>query len=105
MRHTTKRDANEVPIVEALMLAGAKVARLTGTGEPDLLVEYRGALHLLEVKDRAKPTRVAKRRNHVPGLPPSLTDAQVKWWCAWRGRAPAVVHDPAEALAAIGARP
>jgi hypothetical protein len=44
------RDSNEKEIIEALKRAGASVTSLNGTGVPDLLVGYKGATFLLEVK-------------------------------------------------------
>lgn len=102
-----RRDTNEAAIVAALEAAGAAVQQLDPP-LPDLLVSYRGELHLLEVKDRAegKATRTPMRRNHAGDVPASLTTQQVVWWRSWegrRGRPPTVVLDAAEALAAIGA--
>lgn len=52
-RHNPRRDANELAIVKALEKVGANVVRLD---QPcDLLVHYRKAITLLEVKDPAKP--------------------------------------------------
>lgn len=102
-----RRDANEGQIIAALEAAGAAVQQLDPP-LPDLLVSYRGALHLLEVKDHAegRATRAPFRRNHTEGMPPSLTKQQVAWWRSWEergGRPATVVLDAAEALAAIGA--
>ena len=89
-RVKVKRDANERAIVEALRAAGYAVQTLEqGKGCPDLLVckPYAygdGRLTLLEVKE--------------PGG--RLTPAQVKWHAAWPGKV-YVVHDAAEALAAV----
>jgi hypothetical protein len=102
-----RRDANEFEIVLALESAGAAVQRLDPP-LPDLLVSFRGVLHLLEVKDRnhGEATWAPMRRNRAGDVPASLTPQQVAWWRSWgrsAGRPPIVVLDAAEALAAIGA--
>ncbi len=45
-----KRDIAEDPIVAALEAAGASVWKIGGTGNPDLLVRYRGVWTPGEVK-------------------------------------------------------
>lgn len=102
-RYAMRRDANEPAIVEALQLVGAAVQQLDPP-LPDLLVSFRGELHLVEVKDhdpneRAKPVR----RNTLEGPMQALTPGQVKWWQSWNGKRPVIVHNAAEALVAIGA--
>jgi RNase P/RNase MRP subunit p29 len=86
-------DANQEQVVSALRAAGATVQSLAaiGKGCPDLLVMFRGALFLLEVKDGAKVKSAQK-----------LTDAQVKWHQTW-GAMVEVVNSPEQALRAIGA--
>lgn len=93
MRRAAKVDANQEQIVSALRAAGATVQSLAaiGKGVPDLLVAFRDGMHLLEVKDGAKPPSAR-----------ALTDDQVRWHSAW-GCAVHVVHTPEQALAAIGA--
>jgi hypothetical protein len=93
-----RRDENEPAIVAALRAAGAAVQQLDPP-LPDLLVSYRGELHLLEVK-----RIVSGRRVHVGtgGDHRGLTPAQHRWWATWRGRQPVIVLDAVEALAAIG---
>lgn len=93
-----QRDRNEPEIVEALRAAGAAVQKLDGTGVPDLLVGYRGDLFLVEIKN--PDAKGGGKYNTGDG---SLTDAQTRWWAAWKGKAPAIVHTAAEALVAIGA--
>lgn len=53
MRRAAKIDRNQPEIVKALRAVGAKVMPMhfVGSGFPDLLVNYRGRLVLLEVKD------------------------------------------------------
>ncbi len=52
-----KRDASEPAIVAALQAAGAQCWRIGGTGNPDLLVRFRGQLAAFEVKTgKAKET-------------------------------------------------
>lgn len=100
MKYAKQRDANEAEIVSVLEAYGAAVQKLSETGCPDLLVSYRGVLHLLEVKRVRKGKRVHKGDD---GDERGLTPAQVKWWAAWKGRPPVIVLTAAEALAAIGA--
>lgn len=109
MRHAARRDENEGEVVAALQAAGATVAKLSGDGIPDLLVEARGVLYLVEVKDkRIGYVHTRPRGKHDDPDPRyrELTPTQVKWWRRWEaagGRAPVIVHGPEEALAAIGA--
>lgn len=94
-----KRDANERAIITALREVGASVQQLDGTGVPDLLVQFRGKLYLLEVKD---PTQTAKAyRSDGPNR--ELTPAQVRWWTAWSDPKPTIVYTPEAALRVIGA--
>lgn len=86
-RYAQRRDANEGPIIEALERAGASVKQLA---QPcDLLVEFRGHLFLLEVKD---PAQIPSKRR--------LTPAQEKFF---REFSVTVVLTPEDALRAIGA--
>ncbi len=81
-------DGNQGPIVDALRQVGAGVQLLTSVGDgcPDLLVSFRGANHVLEVKTENGRLRAS----------------QVIWHRTWR--APVhVVRNPEEALRAIGA--
>ena len=57
MRRYPRLDANQPEIVDALRKVGASVQSLAsvGSGVPDLLVGYRGAWFVMEVKDGAKP--------------------------------------------------
>ena len=92
MRRTSKVDRNQSEIVHALRAAGATVHPLhtVGAGCPDLLVGFRGANFLIEVKDwKAAPS---DRK---------LTPAQVNWHRDWRGHV-ATVNSVREALEAIG---
>lgn len=87
-RTAAKRDLNEEAIVQALRKAGASVERLSGTpGLPDLLVGYRGANSLLEVK---RP-----RGKYTPD--------QKRWAEGWRGAAVYMARSVDEALEFIGA--
>lgn len=45
-----KRDLAEKAIVEALQAVGAQVWRIGGTGNPDLLIRFRGRYEVCEVK-------------------------------------------------------
>lgn len=52
-----RRDQAEPAIVEALEAYGARIWRLSGTGNPDLLTFYRGRFMVMEVKTgKEKPT-------------------------------------------------
>lgn len=104
MKYARRRDANEPDVVAALKAAGAAVQKLDGTGCPDLLVGYCGELHLLEIKlPLGARGGKAHRREHEGGEG-DMTEAQVKWWAAWKGKAPTIVRSADEALKAIGAR-
>ena len=85
-----KRDANEKEIIEALERAGAFVTPLSGQGTPDLLVLYKSKTLLLEVK----MPKTGK-----------LTSYQIEWHARAlnEGVGVFVVHNPLEALQAIGA--
>ena len=84
-RYDDKRDANEAEIVTALEGAGATVVRLKWV---DLLVGFRGAAYLLEVKT-ARGRLNAKQREQ---------------FARWRGAPVVVVRTPEQALEAIGAK-
>lgn len=88
-------DENQREVVAALRAAGASVQSLASVsaapGCPDLLVGYRGATYLLEVKDGSKPPSA---RN--------LTPYEAAWHMRWRGRPVAVVESVEDALAACG---
>lgn len=85
-----KVDSNQPEIVAALREAGACVQSIAaiGAGCPDLLVAFRGANYLLEVKP--------------PGSERRLTRLEVEWLENWRGQA-AVVSSAEQALDIIGA--
>lgn len=88
MRRAAKVDANQEQIVSALRAAGASVQSLApiGKGCPDILVAFRQAMYLMELK-------------HGKGKPNEL---QEKWHIQWN--APVyVVRGPDEALRTIGA--
>ncbi len=96
MRHAyaKRRDANEPDIVAALEAVGAWVHRFDSP--VDLLVDFRGAIALVEVKDGRKS----------PADRP-LTPAQVKFFerALLRGIRAFVVRSVAESVCAIGAIP
>ena len=93
MRKAARIDANQTAVVSALRAAGATVQSLAavGDGVPDLLVGFRSATILMEVKDAAQPP--SKRR---------LTPDQRNWHGKWRGGALATVDGPEAALRALG---
>jgi hypothetical protein len=99
--YARKRDANERAIIFALRMAGAKVAQLDGSGTPDLIVQFRGVLTLMEVKDSKSDTVAPHRRSK--GDHGELTPAQKKWWASWGEPHPTIVMTADEALDAIGA--
>jgi hypothetical protein len=100
-KYAARRDDNEPIIVAALEIVGAAVQRLDPP-LPDLLVSYQGVLHLIEIK-RVRDDHATVVRGRA-GNPEGLTPSQERWWRAWRGKLPVVVHDVDEALRAIGAR-
>lgn len=91
MRRAAKVDANQACIIKALRQIGASVQPLhtVGGGVPDLLVGYRGKNTLLEVKDGGKVKSARK-----------LTDEQIEWITAWRGKV-RVVENLNQAISAI----
>lgn len=94
MRRAAKTDRNQPEIVAALRKVGATVQSLAavGDGVPDLLVGFRRATYLLEIKDGKKPPSARE-----------LTPDQVAWHLSWCGGPCIVVNSVGEALAAIGA--
>ena len=94
MRRAAKIDANQEAVVIALRAAGATVQSLAaiGKGVPDLLVGYKGAFYLIEVKDGRKAPSQRK-----------LTEDQVKWHEEWKSALLGVIESPDEALRFIGA--
>ena len=94
MRRAAKVDRNQAEITAALRTVGASVQSLAavGNGVPDLLVGFRRATYLLEVKDGKKPPSARE-----------LTPDQVTWHMGWIGGPCVVVNSTEEALAAIGA--
>ncbi len=95
MRRASKVDRNQPEIVAALRRAGATVQSLhtVGAGCPDLLVGFRGANFLIEVKDWQ-----AARSDR------ELNPAQVEWHGGWKG-AVCKVETIDAALAVIGLLP
>lgn len=89
MRKYGRVDANQKATVDALTKIGASVESLAsiGNGCPDLLVGYKGATVLMEVKNGERP------RSYVP-----LTPDQVKWHARWKGRRVFIVYGPADAV-------
>lgn len=99
MMYAKQRDSNENEIVEALEAVGAAVAKLGDAGVPDLLVAYKTAMYLLEVKN--PKAKGGGKYNTGDGC---LTAAQTRWWAQWKGPRPVIVRTAHEALLAIGAR-
>jgi Holliday junction resolvase len=95
MRRAAKLDDNQRSIVQRLESHGAFVQSLAsiGKGCPDLLVGYRGAWNIIEIKDGAKPKSAQ-----------ALSPDEIEWICKVRNRLPVhVVRNEQEALKAIGA--
>ncbi len=90
-RFAAKRDDNEERVVSWLRAHGCSVQRLSAPGVPDLLVGFRGANVLVEIKDGEK---IQSRRH--------LTPEQERWHLAWRGQV-AVAETPEEAMAIVAA--
>lgn len=88
MRRAAKRDDAEPAIVEALKNGGAQVIQLSMPNVPDLLVYYRGAHALMEVK-------TGKRK---------LKPGQVDFAAWWQGPV-FTVRNATDALAAMGMEP
>lgn len=78
-----KTDINQAAIVAALRAIGCRVQTLhqVGQGVPDLLVGYRGANLLIEIKT----------------LTGKLNPLQTAWHAQWPGQV-IIVHTPAEAI-------
>ena len=88
---SAKVDANQEQVVQVLRAAGASVQSLAtvGKGCPDLLVGYRGANYLIEIKDGRRIPSQQK-----------LTADQVRWHLHWSGRVH-IAYSPDDALAII----
>lgn len=90
-------DDNHAEIADVLEAAGALVVDLSalGKGKPDLLVGFRKAWCLLEIKNPAQPRSKQRLR---PG------QQTFHALCAARGLPCHVVTSPREALVAVGVR-
>jgi hypothetical protein len=88
-RHANTRDANEQPIVDALIAIGATVFRMDRPS--DLLVGYEGRNYLLEVKLPLGP-RGGETSGHN-----RLSDTQVEFEKTWRGQY-SIVRSPEDAI-------
>ena len=87
-RRAAKIDRNQPEIVKGLRQYGATVTSLAavGAGCPDLLVGYRGANYLMEVKD-----------GELAPSARALRPTQVEWHGDWRGQV-AVVYSLDDAI-------
>lgn len=85
-RRAARADVNQVDIVAALRAIGATVQHLhtVGAGCPDILVGYRGANYLVEIKS--------------PGG--KLTADEREWHAAWCGQV-AVIYGVDDAIALL----
>ena len=75
--HAGRTDANQAEVVKALRAIGATVQSLAmvGGGCPDLLIGFRDATILMEIKDGAK----CLSRTH-------FTEAELSWHDKWNGK-------------------
>lgn len=89
-RYNARRDENEPEIVDALIAVGALVMRISGKGQPDLLVCFRKQLYVFEVK---RP----KTRTQAAGRATKAQDARSEEWPV------SLVRSGNEALRVIGA--
>lgn len=96
MRYARRIDPGQPEIVDALRRCGAVVASWGMEGAPDLVVGFRGRVHLLEVKEPIGVKGGTSRRGQ------HLTDAQLEFHRLWQEYV-TVVRSPNEALQAIGA--
>ena len=90
MRRAAKSDANQPDIVAALRAVGALVfhTHQVGQGFVDLVVLFRGYVHLIEVKTQGG----------------KLTEPEKRWHASWGDSEYVhIVYDVHEALEAIGA--
>lgn len=85
MRRAARRDGNEADIFEAFEGRGASVLRMSGAGQPDAVVFYRGSVWLVEVKQKAG----------------KLKPAQVRFQARWTGPAVHIVRSVEDALALL----
>jgi len=81
-----KRDQNERAIVDALRRVGAFVMRASIDGGPDLLVLWRGTVHLVECKATTGTPTKAQQNTAKEGWPIQT------------------VRSPQDALAILGVR-
>jgi hypothetical protein len=95
-RRDARRDDGEVDIIAALRAAGASVTQISGKGVPDLLVGFRGATYLCEVKAPVGPRGGASRSGQ------KLAASQKKFKAEWRGSPVHVVRSVEAALNVIG---
>lgn len=110
MRYARRRDDCEAAIINVLRSEGFAVQQNSGDGEPDLTVSSPTNMLYLECKDvhaeHGRKRALKGQHNDPDPRYRELTPTQVRWWRAWEadgGKPPAIVHDEAEALAAIGA--
>lgn len=97
MRRAARVDPNQGAIVTALRSVGATVQPLhtVGDGCPDLVVGWRGANFLLEVKEQPGVKGGSSKKGQ------RLNEDQERWHREWRGQR-AVVRTIDDAFDAIG---
>jgi hypothetical protein len=93
-----KPDGNQAKIVTALRASGCSVEIISSpvgrAGIPDLLVGRKGVNYLLEIKMPNKIGTLSSKQN--------LSDSQVRWHLAWKGRTVRIVTTTEEAFEAVG---
>lgn len=93
------RDKAERAIITALRSVGASVYQVNGKDIPDLLIGFRGVTTLLEVKSRL----LSEEKGRAPRMRTTkVSEGQKEFAKTWRGGASVVVHEPSEALSALG---
>lgn len=95
-KYAHKQDANCKEIVDALRKVPGVMVKPQGNATIDLLVGYRGANYLFEVK---KPSGLSKRTGQP--LKNDFTDAQIKFIREWTGQVN-IIRDLNDALLVLG---
>lgn len=95
-RHAARRDIGERAVIAALRSVGAMCWQLSERDLPDLMVAWRGVIHLIEVKGELGPEGGEAHAKLRPGQARFFEQAEI-------GGLPVhVVRSPEQALEAIG---